>query len=170
PLLFSFSTCCLSTKEVIFHDCIDRSDPIFPADFLSLSVGSAVIRDADLINPRSSPRNLRDKFGFDAEPFLLDSKAIQEFASKNLVTTLHIGQVQVGKHVREQCEKPVSDHMPEVNHTMSSAAREPGTKHHVSTILQDRSYKDRIFFRVILQVRILNDDQVASSCLETRTQ
>src|SRR5436190_19064852 len=60
--------------------------------------------------------------------------------------------------------------MPEVNHTMSSAAGEPGTEHHVSTILQDWSYKDRIFFRVILQVRILNDDQVASSCLKTRTQ
>ena len=60
--------------------------------------------------------------------------------------------------------------MPEVNHPMRSAAQEPGTKHNIGTILQNRCQKDGVFARVILQVRVLNDDQVARSCLETRTQ
>ena len=60
--------------------------------------------------------------------------------------------------------------MPEVNHPMRSAAHEPGTKHNIGAVLQDRFKKDRVFFWVILQVRVLNDDHVARSCLETSTQ
>ena len=60
--------------------------------------------------------------------------------------------------------------MPEVNHAMRSAAQEPGTEHNVSTILQNRRKKDGIFVRVILQVGVLNDYDVARSCLETGPQ
>ena len=60
---------------------------------------------------------------------------MQEFAPKHFVTCLHVGEVQVCKHVGEQREKSVSHHMPEVNHAMRSAAQEPGTEHNVGTIL-----------------------------------
>ncbi len=60
--------------------------------------------------------------------------------------------------------------MPEVNHPMRSATQEPGTEHNIGTILQNRCKKDGIFFRVILQVRVLNDDYVAGCVLETSTQ
>ena len=53
---------------------------------------------------------------------------------------------------------------------MRSAAYEPGTEHNVGTILQNRCKKDGVFVRVILQVGILNDYDVAGSCLETRAQ
>ena len=43
-------------------------------------------------------------------------------------------------------------------------------EYNVGTILQDRFKKDRVFSWVILQVRVLNDDHVARSCLETSTQ
>src|SRR4029077_2643992 len=112
----------LSAKEVIFYDCINGSDSVLPANLLSLSVRPAVVGDAHFIDPGSSPRNLRDKLRFDTEPVLLDCDAIQVFAPKNFITRLHIGEVQVSKHVREQCEKSVSHHVPKVNHTMSSAA------------------------------------------------
>ena len=83
---------------------------------------------------------------------------MQKLASKYFVTGLHIGEIQVGKHVREQCEKPVAYHMPEVNHPMRSAAQEPGTEHHVGVIFQNRRYKDGVLFGVILEVGVLNDD------------
>ena len=60
--------------------------------------------------------------------------------------------------------------MPEVNHAMRPASQEPGAEHHVGTILQNRRKKDGVFLWVILQVRVLNDYYVASSCLETRAQ
>ena len=60
--------------------------------------------------------------------------------------------------------------MPEVNHAMRPASQEPGAKHDVGTILQNRCKKDWVFVRVILQVGVLNDYYVACSCLETRAQ
>ena len=88
PVIFS-SPCKKASidEKVIFHDCINGSDPVLPANFFALSICAAVVGDAYLINPRSSPRNLRDKFRFNAEPILLDRDTIQEFASKNFVTT-----------------------------------------------------------------------------------
>ena len=95
---------------------------------------------------------------------------MQQFPPKHLVTCLHVGEVQVCKHVREQREKAVSHHMPEVNYAMRSASHEAGTENNVGTILQNRFKKDWVFIRVILHVRVLNDDHVASSCLETGAQ
>ena len=60
---------------------------------------------------------------------------MQEFAPKHFVTCLHVGEVQVCKHVGEQREEAVSHHMPEVNHSMRSAPQEPGAKHNIGTIL-----------------------------------
>lgn len=53
---------------------------------------------------------------------------------------------------------------------MRPAAQEPGAKHNIGTIFQNRFKKDRIFVRVVLQVGVLNDYDVARSCLETRAQ
>jgi len=89
---------------------------------------------------------------------------------KYFVTCLHVSEVQVCKHVGEQREKSVSHHMPEVNYAMRFAAHEPRTENNVGIILQNRCKKDRIFTRVILQVRVLNDYYVTRSCLETRAQ
>ncbi len=60
--------------------------------------------------------------------------------------------------------------MPEVNYPMRPAAQETGTKHHVGATFQDRFKKDGIFGGIILEVGVLNDDQIARSCLETRAQ
>jgi hypothetical protein len=95
---------------------------------------------------------------------------MHEFAPKHFVTCLHVSEVQVRAHVGQQREKAVSHHMPEVNHAMRPASQEPGAEHNVGTILQNRCKKDRVFLWVILQVRVLNDDHVAGSCLETRAQ
>ena len=60
--------------------------------------------------------------------------------------------------------------MPEVNYPMRPAAQEPGTKHNIGTILENWCKKYGVFIRVILQVRILNNDQLARRYLETRAQ
>lgn len=53
---------------------------------------------------------------------------------------------------------------------MRPASQEPGAEHNVGTILQNRRKKDGVFVRVIFQVGVLNDYDVARSCLETRAQ
>src|SRR5947207_5967454 len=88
-----------STKKIIFDDRINGGDSVLPANFFSLSICSAVVRDTHLINPRASPRNLCHDFRFNAESILLNSDAIQEFASEDFVTTFHVGEVDVCKHI-----------------------------------------------------------------------
>src|SRR6266542_6067040 len=60
--------------------------------------------------------------------------------------------------------------MPEVNDPMRSATHEPGTKHNIGTIFQNRCKKYGILLWIILQVRVLNDHEVTCSSLETSAQ
>ena len=154
----------------MLNNYINSSYAVTPSYLLSLFVRSAIIRNADLENSGAGFRHLRGNLRFKPKPVLFNDNAVQEFAPKHFVTCFHVSEVQVSKHVREQREESVSHHMPEVNHPMRSAAQEPGAKHNIGTILQNRCKKDGVFIRVILQVRVLNDDHVACSCLETGAQ
>ena len=154
----------------MLNNHINSSHAVTPSYLFSLFVRSAIIRNADLENSGAGFRHLRGNLRFKPKPVLFNGNAVQEFAPKHFVTCFHVSEVQVCKHVREQREKSVSHHMPEVNHPMRSAAQEPGTEHNIGTILQNRCKKDGVFARVILQVGVLNDDYVSRSCLETSTQ
>ena len=154
----------------MLNNHINSSHAVTPSYLFSLFVRSAIIGNADLENSGAGFCYLRGNLGFKPKPVLLNGNAVQEFAAKHFVTCFHVSEIQVCKHVGQQREKPVSHHMPEVNHPMRPAAQEPGTEHNIGMILENRCKKYGVLTRVILQVRILNDDQVAGRCLETRTQ
>src|SRR6266550_3726157 len=150
--LLSIASPCsfLPSKQVILDDDIDSSHAVPPPNFFPLFVRPAIIRNADLENSIAGFCHLRGNLRFKPKPVLFNGKVMQEFAPKHFVTCLHVGEVQVCKHVGEQREKSVSHHMPEVNQAMRAAAQEPGTEHNVGTILQNRGKKDGIFSRVVL--------------------
>ena len=154
----------------MLNNHINSSNAVTPSYLFSLFVRAAIIRNADLVNSGARLCHLRGNLRFKPKPVLFNSNAVQEFAPKHFVTCFHVSEVQVCKHVGEQREKSVSHHMPEVNHAMRPAAHEPGTEHNVGTILQNRRKEDGVFVRVILQVGVLNDYDVARSCLETGAQ
>jgi hypothetical protein len=83
----------LFAKKVILHDCINRGDSVLPTNFFSLRICAAIVGDSYLINPGACPRDLGNKFGFYSEPVFLDCDTIQKFASKDLITALHVGKV-----------------------------------------------------------------------------
>ena len=60
--------------------------------------------------------------------------------------------------------------MPEVHHAVRPATHEPGPKHNIGTIFENRFKKDGILTRVVLEVGVLNDNQVTRSCLKTHSQ
>src|SRR5215216_4450541 len=154
----------------MLNNHINSSYAVTPSYLFSFFVRSAIVRNADLENSGPGLRYLCGNLRFKPKPVLLNGNAVQEFAPKHFITCFHVSEVQVSEHVGEQREESVSHHMPEVNHSVRSAAQEPGTEHNISTILQNRFKKDGVFTRVILQIRILNDDHVARSRLETGAQ
>ena len=154
----------------MLNNHINSSYAITPSYLFSLLIRSAIIRNAHFINSGASLRYLRSDLRFEPKPVLFNGNAGQKLAPKHFVTGLHVSEVQVCKHVGQQREKAVSHHMPEVNHAMRPAPQEPGAEHNVGTIFQNRCKKDWVFARVILQVRVLNDDHITRSCLEARAQ
>jgi len=119
----------------MLNNHINSSHAVTPSYLFSLFVRSAVIRNADLENSGAGFCYLRGNLGFKPKPVLFNGNAVQEFAAKHFVTCFHVSEIQVCKHVGQQREKPVSHHMPEVNHPMRSPAQEPGTEHNIGMIL-----------------------------------
>src|SRR5205085_12119323 len=86
------------------------------------------------------------------------------------VTRFHVGEVQVCHHIRKQSEKLVADHVPEVDDSMGAAAHEARAEHNVGLSRKDGREKERVLGRVVLEIGILDENNVAAGGLESTTQ
>src|ERR1700678_2497727 len=125
-------------KHIVFHDAVEGPHAVLPVDLLALLVGAAVVRNADLVDTAARVRNIGGDFRLEAEAALFDGDRLDDLPPEHLVAGLHVGQVQVGEHVREQREQAVADAVPEIEHAMRPAAHETRAEHHVRFIAQDR--------------------------------
>src|SRR6185312_3519690 len=82
-----------------------------------------------------------------------------------LVTYLHIGQIEVSKHVTERGEKSVGDAVPEVKHSMRFADK-PAPVHDIGFLTKYRVQQLPIILRVIFQIGILNQHDIAGGKFE----
>ena len=150
-LLFSF--------EIVFDDAPKCSDTVSPTDFFTFGVSSAVIRDPNLVNSQFFQfRDFRGDLRLKTEAIFLDLYALDNLTAEHLVAGLHVGQVQVGKHVGHQCQYTIAYAVPEVKHPVWLAAEESWSEYHVGAVTDDRLDQARVFVGVVLEVRVLNDD------------
>ena len=106
------------------HDAVDRPDPVTPADLLALVVGAPGVGDPDLVDAATRPAaTLAVISGSMPNRFSSSSSAVEDLAPEHLVTGLHVGEVQVGEHVRDHGEEPVADRVPEVEDPVGPARR-----------------------------------------------
>ena len=96
------------SEQIIFQNTVNSPEAVFPAYFFTLFVGSAGIRNADLVNPNIFYlcyfcRNFRLK----AEFVLFNFDALYHFPLKNLIAGFHIGKIKVCKHIGQKGQKPV---------------------------------------------------------------
>ena len=149
-----------ATGEVVLHDAPDGADPVPPADLLALLVGSPVVGNAHLKDPAAELRHLGRDFRFEAEPVLLDRDALDDLAAKDLVAGLHVGEVQVREHVRQQRQQAVAHAVPEVQHPVGLAAHEAGAEDHVGPAITDRRREARVLDGIVFEVRVLDQHDV----------
>ena len=114
-----------------FADAPTAAHAVAPADLLALGVRATGVGDADLEDaaaqcrrpwpsaPGSTPKRSSS---------MLD--LLEHLAAEDLVAGLHVGQVQVGEHVRQRGQQPVADAVPEVQDAVGvgasrSASRRP---------------------------------------------
>ena len=115
-----------SSQHPILQDAVNRPYAVAPADLLSFLVRPTLIGDSYLEDPETLDlRKLGGDLGLEAKAIRLDRDPLNHFTSKDLVAGLHVGQVQVGGHVREGREKPISQTVPVVQHAPRLTADEP---------------------------------------------
>ena len=95
---------------------------------------------------------------------------LQNLPPEDLVARLHVGEIQVGEHVRAERQDVIADRVPEVQHAMRLAARESRAIDHVGQAVDDRLDQLRVLLRIVFEVGVLDDDYVASRFGEPSAQ
>ena len=92
----------ISAQEAVFEDAAEGADAVFPADFFAFGVGAAMVGDGDFVDAGAGAGDLGDDLGFDAEAVFLEGYGLDEFAFENFVAGFHVGEVEIGRHVRDE--------------------------------------------------------------------
>ena len=117
--------------EIVFDYSINGADAVRPIDLLAFRISPAIVGNAHLVYPTTGAGELGDHFGFDTKAIFFDLNRFDNRSFEGFVARLHIGQVEVGKHVGKKGQKLVGDHMPEKEDAMRSSTHEPGAQNRV---------------------------------------
>jgi hypothetical protein len=144
----------------------DRRHGVLESDLLPLVVRPPVVGDRDLEEAIPAARDLRRDLRLDAEAGRLDGERLDHLAPEDLVAGLHVREIQVGQHVRDERQHPVPDGVPEVEDAALSPAEKTRAVHHVGAPRLDRVEQSRVVHGVVLEVGVLDDDEVPAGFLE----
>jgi len=147
-------------SKIILDDAINSSHAVLPANFLPLVIGSAVVGNTNLIDAAVKFSNFSGYFRLKSKPIFLDSDLLNDLAAECLVAGFHVREIEVGKHVAQQCKKSVAHAVPKIYNPMGSATLESAAKHHIGLVLQDWCDHDRIFLWIVFQVGILHNGDI----------
>jgi hypothetical protein len=153
-------------RHVVTHHAVQRAEPILRANLLALGVGTSCVRHAHLVDAQPHPRDARDDFGLETKPLLAQVHLLQDLAAEHLVTGLHVREVQIREHVRQQRQEPVADRMPEVQHAVRIPSEEPRPDDNVGASVCKRFNQAAQILRVVLEIRVLHRDEVAGRAPE----
>jgi len=104
-------------------DVEERGQAVLPADLLALGIVTAGVGDGHLVDAAFLLGHFGRDLGLAAESFRLDFDSLRDFAAEDLVTRLHIGEVQVAEHVGKGGQKTVGHVMPEEEHAVRPAEK-----------------------------------------------
>ena len=119
-----------------------------------------MVGDGDFVNADAFFRELGGDFGLESEAVLLDRDGLEDFAPHGFVAGLHIREVEVGEHVREQGQEFVPHGVPEIQHAVLLGADKAGAEDRIGFSFEDRVQQDRIFGWIIFHISILDNDDI----------
>lgn len=157
-----------SVPEIgIAKDAIHCPNTVLPIDLLSLCIGAARVGDPHLEDPIARSRKFRRDFRFEAEAILLNINALNHFPLEALVARLHIRQIEISEHVRNEREEAISHTVPEIQHSMRTSGLKTGSIDDVGSIIEKRFEQNGILSWIIFEICVLNDDEIGASVCET---
>ncbi len=105
-------------EKSVLDDTAQGTHPISPLDFFPFSVSAATIRNTNFIYPGVQFCNLGSQLGFQTKSTLLDGYLLYYFLPEDLIARFHVREIEVGQHIRKQCQGFIPHHVPEIEDTM----------------------------------------------------
>ena len=155
-----------SIKKPVTKDKPKSSDSVLPADFFALGVITTGVVDVGFVKAIVVAGKLGGQLRLNAEPISGQLKILNALPSKNFITGFHVGEVKVAQHIGEECEKPVGHVVPEQQDAMRAAGKARSV-HDVGAPVEDGLDEFGIVGRVVFEISILDEKNVAGRVLET---
>src|SRR5689334_9374155 len=94
-----------SALEGVLPDDVERPHAILPANLLALFVGAPVVADGHLEDAPAAARHLGGDLRLETEAVLFHGDGADDLGAEGLVAGLHVGEVQVARHVAQRGEQ-----------------------------------------------------------------
>src|SRR5512138_1916870 len=98
----------LRREQIELHDVPEGGDAIGPPDFLSLGVRAAAVADRHFVDSRTRLGETRSELRLEAKSVRRKWQTPHQVGAHHLVAGLHVGDVEIGEHVRQRREAPVA--------------------------------------------------------------
>src|SRR5689334_19483010 len=155
-----------SFEEPKSDDVPQGGDAVSPRDFLALLVGASMVPNWHFIDAAAEAGDFDGELGLEAEAIAAKLNGIEHLATEDFVADFHISQVQVAQQVAEKREHLVAEVMPEVEHAVRAAVKAV-PEHYIGETFQNRLEQLRIIARIVLEIGVLDEDDIAGGMLET---
>src|SRR5262249_11950577 len=126
----------------------------------------AVVADGDFVNTAAEACDFDRELGLKTETVAAKLDGVENLTAKDFIANFHVGEVQVRQHIAEKRERLIADVVPVIQHAMGSAMKAI-TEHHIGKAFEDWFEKVRIITGVVFEIRVLDQDDVAGSLLES---
>jgi hypothetical protein len=147
--------------EPVLDNTPQRVHAIAPPNLFAFFIGSPAVGDPYFIHPPPVPRHFDGEFWLTAESVLLQREPLEDLTAKGLRSRLHIGQVDVSDGITQQREHRVADPMPKIQDPAFCRGEKARAIHHIRLPRQEWAEELDIIRRIILQIRVLEEEQVA---------
>ena len=129
-----------------------------------------MVGDGDFVDAGAGVGDLGDDLGFDAEAVFLEGDGLDQFAFENFVAGLHVGEVEIGRHVRQESEKLVAEGVPEVEHAVFVRADEAGAEDRVRLTAENWLEQGGVVRWVVFKVGVLDEHDSCRSFADAGSQ
>src|SRR5581483_3050782 len=109
------------------------------------------------------------QLGFNAEVIALKWNAAQQIGPNHLVTSFHVGEVEVAGQVAEESKEVISNRMAEKQGTLEPTRHKTRTENGIGVLVQKQRNHLQQIARVVLQVGVVNHRQFGVGVAEGGT-
>src|SRR5438270_5628682 len=110
-------------EDAVLEEEVEGGDAILPRDLLPFLVGATVVRDGDFVDAALLACGLDRDLRLKTKTIGGEFDVLDDLAAEELVSDLHVAQVQIRQQVREEGEELIDLKMPEIQNAMLSAVK-----------------------------------------------